>query len=104
MGVEALRLRDGRRSCRLVALAAPPAPAYELARQAGASVAWESGGFAVQRDDDGRCVREPWPVWVAGDMTGYLGERRAAMDGERVARALLRNHPPASPSSPSSRP
>ncbi|MEX1365674.1 MAG: (2Fe-2S)-binding protein [Nannocystaceae bacterium] len=90
--VEQLRLRDGRRQCRLVALAAPPAPAYELARQAGAAVRWRDGGFAVQRDDDGRCTAKPWTVWAAGDVAGYMGPTAAADDGERVARALLR-HP-----------
>lgn len=87
--VEELRLKDGHRSCRIVALAAPPAPAYELARQAGAAVRWTEGGFAVRRDASGRCASEPWGVWAAGDVAGYVGPRAAADDGERVATALL---------------
>ncbi len=87
--VDALHLRDGTRECRLVALAAPPAPAYDLARQAGAAVRWDGAGFAVQRDDDGRCVTTPWTVWAAGDVGGYLGPDQAAEDGRRVATALL---------------
>lgn len=86
--VEELRLRDGRRSCRLVALAPAPAPAYDLARQAGAAVRWSEGGFAVVRDDSGRCVEAPWGVWAAGDVTGYMGPAAAADDGTRVATAL----------------
>ena len=98
--VEGLRLIDGARECRLVALAAPPAPAYDLARQAGAAVAWDGAGFAVQTDDQGRCVAEPWTVWATGDVTGYRGPQAAADDGRRVAQALL--HADASaPTSPS---
>lgn len=87
--VRALRLRDGEREARIVALAAPPAPAFELARQAGAAVAWDGTGFAVQRDEAGRCVHEPWTVWAAGDVCGFQGAA-AADDARRVARALLR--------------
>jgi sarcosine oxidase, subunit alpha len=92
--VEHLRLRDGERECRIVALAAPPAPAFELARQAGAAVRWDGAGFAVQRDDTGRCATTPWTVWAAGDACGHQGAA-AADDGRRVAEALLRA--PASP-------
>ena len=88
--VEGVRLRDGKRSARIVALAAPPAPAYELARQAGARVQWDGGGFAVECDDLGRCLTEPWVVWAAGDVTGYKGND-AAEDGERVAQSLLQH-------------
>lgn len=88
--VEGLRLRDGSlREARIVALAAPPAPAYELARQAGAAVHWDGHGFAVVRDHAGRCADGPWTVWAAGDVCGYQGQA-AADDGRRVAEALLR--------------
>ncbi|MEM7158966.1 MAG: 2Fe-2S iron-sulfur cluster-binding protein [Myxococcota bacterium] len=89
--VDSVRLSDGKRSARLVALAAPPAPAFELARQAGARVRWDGGGFAVEIDDLGRCLTEPWLVWAAGDVTGYKGNTAAADDGERIARSLLQH-------------
>lgn len=88
--VDGLRLVDGARECRIVALAAPPAPAYELARQAGAALRWDGAGFAVQRDEQGRCVTDPWMVWAAGDVAGYRGPAAAADDGRRIAEALLR--------------
>lgn len=91
--VEGVRLRSGERACRIVALAAPPAPAFELARQAGAAVAWDGAGFAIRRDDAGRCIGSgvdgPEGVWAAGDACGHQGEA-AADDGRRVAQALLR--------------
>ncbi|MCA9708480.1 MAG: (2Fe-2S)-binding protein [Myxococcales bacterium] len=87
--VEALRVRRGLRACRLVALAAWPAPAYDLARHAGAALRWDGAGFAVERDALGLCATEPWTVWAAGDVAGYLGDA-AADDGRRVAEALLR--------------
>jgi sarcosine oxidase subunit alpha len=94
--VERVRVRGDDRECRIVALAAPPAPASELARQAGAAVRWDGAGFAVQRDADGRCTTEPWVVWAAGDACGYRGAA-AADDGRRVARALLREPSATSP-------
>lgn len=90
--VQGLRLVDGTRECQLVALAAPPAPAYDLARQAGASLRWNGAGFAVRRDDGGRCVTAPWTVWAAGEVAGLRfapGDTAAADDGQRVAEALL---------------
>lgn len=92
--VDGLRLRGGgERECRLVALAASPAPAFELARQAGAAVRWDGAGFAIRRDDAGRCIGAcvdgPWTVWAAGDACGHQGAA-AADDGRRVAQALLR--------------
>lgn len=91
--VEGVRLRSGERECRIVALAAPPAPAFELARQAGAAVRWDGAGFAIRRDELGRCVAAgvdaPWTVWAAGDACGHQGPA-AADDGQRVAQALLR--------------
>jgi sarcosine oxidase, subunit alpha len=94
--IRALRLRDAERDVRIVALAAAPAPAFELARQAGAAVAWDGAGFAVQRDDAGRCAHEPWTVWAAGDVCGFRGAA-AADDARRVARALLRAASPSTP-------
>lgn len=88
--VRAIRLRDGRRiACRLVALAAPPAPASELAQQAGAEVRWDGAGFAVVRDDAGRAATGlPWRLWAAGDVCGYVGPRGAERDGRTVGEAV----------------
>lgn len=98
--VEGVRLRDGsEREAQLVALAAPPAPAFELARQAGAAVQWNGAGFAIHRDAHGRCAgprgEAPWTLWAAGQACGLPGAA-AADDGRRVAEALLRaTTPPA---------
>ena len=32
---------------------------------------------------------QPWTLWVAGDLRGYMGPTAAAADGEAVAAALL---------------
>jgi sarcosine oxidase, subunit alpha len=89
--VTGVRLRDGRRiACRLVALAATPAPASDLPRQAGAQVRWHDGGFAVRRDDDGRCTRSPsWTLWATGDVCGWMGPQEAERDGRRIGAAVL---------------
>lgn len=92
--VRAVELRQGPRECQLVALCATPAPAFELARQAGAEVRWDGAGFAVQRDALGRCAHAPWTVWAAGDACGHVGPAAAADDGRRVAQALLRTPTP----------
>jgi sarcosine oxidase subunit alpha len=91
--VEGVRLRDRTIDCGLVALAAPPAPAFELARQAGAELRWDGGGFAVAREDTGRCVlaagaRSPWTLWACGDVCGWMGAAAAAEDGARIGRAI----------------
>lgn len=88
--VEGIRLRDRKVECGVVAMAASPAPAYELARQAGATVRWNGAGFAVQRDEAGRCRTDgPWTLWAAGDVCGFMGPDAAADDGRRVARSIL---------------
>jgi sarcosine oxidase subunit alpha len=89
--VEGVRLRDRTIACGLVALAAPPAPAFELARQAGAELRWDGGGFAVVRDGTGRCAvagKSPWTLWACGDVCGYIGPAAAASDGSRIGRAI----------------
>src|SRR5690606_19365539 len=87
--VEGVRLPDGVREARLVALAAPPAPAFELARQAGAAARCAGHGSPVQRDDPGRCAHGPFTGRAAGDVRGRVGPA-AAEDGHRLAQALLR--------------
>ena len=89
--VEAIATASGKRDVGCVALAAPPAPASDLARQAGAKVAWSDGGFAIVRDDDGRCGDGPWQLWACGEVCGVSPEA-AEDDGERVARAIVAHH------------
>lgn len=84
--IEALVLRDRRLPCALLAIAAPPAPAHELASAAGAKVRFDGSGFAVVRDDRGHCARlDGSDLWACGDMVGFMGAAAAARDGERVA-------------------
>jgi sarcosine oxidase subunit alpha len=84
--IEALLLRDRRLPCALLALAAPPSPAHELASAAGARVRFDGAGFAVVRDDRGHCARlDGSDLWACGDLAGFMGAAAAARDGERVA-------------------
>lgn len=87
--VEAVRTRGGRMTCALVALAPRPAPASDLPRQAGTRVRFDGAGFAVLRDDHGRCEGAgPWQVWATGEVCGVVGATQAAADGARVGRAV----------------
>lgn len=86
--VKALELADGRRlECDTVAACAPPVPACELAREAGAAVAFDSGlgAFAVRAGPDG-AAGVPG-LWVAGEATGALGAGEAAAAGRRAGEA-----------------
>jgi sarcosine oxidase subunit alpha len=110
--VKAVETRDGRITARLVALAPAPAPASELAAQAGAALQWNGDGFAPVCDADGRVqlraedhplagpasfdagtlMRGPpapptsaWTLWACGSL------RAAGDDGAAVAAALLRD-------------
>lgn len=88
--VEGLELKDGRHKCGIVALAPQPAPAHDLAAQAGAELRYDGAGFAAVRDDQGRCsTAGAFDVWACGDVTGYLGPDAAAADGARVATNLV---------------
>lgn len=88
--VEAIATKRGKLDAGVVAIAAPPAPASELARQAGARVAWNGAGFPVVRDDDGRCARAGWTVWACGEVAGVPADA-ATDDGARVAAAIARD-------------
>jgi sarcosine oxidase subunit alpha len=72
----------------LVAVAALPAPASELARQHGAEVGFDParGGFAVVVDAGFR-TRAPG-VYACGDVTGFAGAEAAARAGEAAGRAI----------------
>ncbi len=76
--------------CDAVALSVPPAPAYEVARHAGARVVFrpELGVFAVEADGEGRTRAEG--VFVAGNAVGGTTAAREAESGRRAAAALVR--------------
>jgi glycine/D-amino acid oxidase-like deaminating enzyme len=80
-GVDTAR---GRVDCDLVAVAAIPSPASEGARQQGCKVELdpERGGFKIVVDDRGHTSADH--AWACGDVTGYMGPERAAIDGTRV--------------------
>lgn len=87
--VEQVVTSQGRIECDVVALAAPPAPVAELARQAGARVKWNGEGFPVERDADGRCATTPrFDVWACGRAAAVPASELEA-DGTRVAEAVL---------------
>ncbi len=86
--VEAIATSSGKREAGCVALAARPAPVSELARQAGAEVVWMDAGFAVARDELGRCGQGPWTLWACGEACGVTADV-AADDGLRVADNIL---------------
>jgi sarcosine oxidase subunit alpha len=86
--VEHVVVRGERIDCDVVALAAPPAPASELARQAGARVRWNGEGFPIARDDAGRCARGSFGVWACGRAAGAPDAERER-DGTRIAEAIV---------------
>jgi sarcosine oxidase, subunit alpha len=75
--------------CDAVALSVPPAPAYEVARHAGARVVFrpELGVFAVEADARGRTRAEG--VYVAGNALGGTTAALEAESGRRAAQALV---------------
>jgi sarcosine oxidase, subunit alpha len=81
--VRQLRAGDEAIACDAVAIALPPAPAHELASQAGAQAQFsaELGGFAVAADASGR-TNVPW-LFVAGRAAG-AGGARASDSGARA--------------------
>lgn len=74
----------------LVAVAALPAPASELARQHGACVTLDPtmGGFAVDIDPEFETTAPG--VFAAGDVTGFVGPEAAAAAGLAAGRTLAR--------------
>ncbi|HYZ89801.1 MAG TPA: FAD-dependent oxidoreductase [Myxococcales bacterium] len=81
--VRELRAGDEAIACDAVAVALPPAPAHELASQAGAHAQFspELGGFAIAADASGR-TSVPW-LFVAGRVAGASGSR-ASESGARA--------------------
>jgi len=91
--VRGLRTRQANHACRLVAVAAPPAPASDLAAMTDVCVRFDGAGFALEVDEHGRCRTRPraeydaplpWTAWAAGDVTGYRLPAAAHSDGVRV--------------------
>ncbi len=84
-------LEDGRRlRCDTVVAAAPPAPACDLARAAGAALAFDPSrtAHAVRAGPDGE-TGVPG-LWVAGEATSPLGAGEAARAGRRAGEAASR--------------
>lgn len=83
--------------CDLLALVGPVAPAIELARQAGAAVAFDEGrgGYFV-RAHEGITAAEG--IFAAGDVTGAGTASRARAAGEALGRALALRSPAAATS------
>jgi sarcosine oxidase subunit alpha len=82
--VSGLDTTAGRVDCDLVAVAAIPSPASEGPRQQRCKVNLdpEAGGFRVVVDERG--LTSTPGVWACGDVTGFMGIARAAVDGARV--------------------
>jgi len=91
--VEALTVRAGGRDekvrCDVVAVCAPPAPSFELARAGGAKVGWSAAArtFVVEADAAGRTANPA--LFVAGELTGPVSAANAAASGRAAADALV---------------
>lgn len=86
--VSGLVLADGTRlDCDTVAVAAAPAPTCELAREAGAPVAFDPtlGAFSIRTGPDGS-TGVPG-LWAAGEATGPCSAAEAALAGRRAGEA-----------------
>jgi sarcosine oxidase subunit alpha len=85
--IRALALPGRRIRCDTLAVAAPPAPATELARVLGASIAFDAGigAFAVRAAADG--ATEVPGLFAAGEITGAIDAARAADAGRRAGEA-----------------
>lgn len=106
--VKGVQLDDGRHlRCDLVALAPEPAPAFELAAQAGAEIVFTGAGFAPRVDPEGRVATgraahpldgedappvaaPPWTLWAVGELTGATTPAEIQASVDRCAAALLR--------------
>jgi sarcosine oxidase subunit alpha len=86
-----LLLPGGERlACDAVAVAGPPAPATDLARQLGAGVVLDPAcaAFAVNAGPDGATAVPH--LFVAGEATGAMDASRAAAAGRAAGKAALR--------------
>ena len=85
--VRALELAGERILCDVVAVATPPAPATELARELGAEVVLvpDAGVFALRVSADGETGVAG--LFGAGEVTGAMDGARAAESGRRAGEA-----------------
>jgi sarcosine oxidase subunit alpha len=85
--VRALELAGERILCDVVAVANPPAPATELARELGAEVVLDpaAGVFALRVSSDGRTTVPG--LFGAGEVTGPMDAAGAAESGRRAGEA-----------------
>lgn len=85
--VRAIELPGRRVPCDAVAIASPPAPAAELARELGAEIRLDpsSGAFPV-RASPGGATSVPG-LYAAGEVTGAMDASRAAAAGRRAGEA-----------------
>jgi sarcosine oxidase subunit alpha len=85
--VRGLALADRTLRCDTVAVATPPAPAAELARELGAEVRLDAalGHFALVVDAQGRTAVPG--LLAAGEVTGVMDAARAAEAGRRAGEA-----------------
>lgn len=112
--VKAAQLDDGRSlPCDLVALAPEPAPAFELAAQAGARLRWSGAGFVPECDASGELPSAwpehplerlgdvdagpppAWTLWAIGELAGARTDAEILASAERCAAALLPRLAPA---------
>lgn len=86
--VTAVTTKNGKRDCDIIATCGPVAPAFELARAAGAHVVWSARHhcFVVETDDKGRTAR--LNVFAAGEIRGPMSSAAAAEQGLAVADGL----------------
>ena len=80
--------KESRYDCDAVAVCAPLAPSFELARQGGVHVHWREREriFAAEADADGRTAQPT--IFVAGELKGPMGAAAAAETGRRAAQAM----------------
>jgi sarcosine oxidase subunit alpha len=107
--VKGVQTDDGKTvRCELVALAPDPAPAFELAAQAGAPLRWTGAGFAPVCDQDGLIAAPrpehplesisghapkdispaPWTLWAIGELAGATTPAAIRGSAERCAAAV----------------
>jgi sarcosine oxidase subunit alpha len=73
--------------CDLIAIATPPAPAFELGKLHGAAIRFDDQrGFVLDVDDHGRTSAER--LWACGEVTGQTGVAAALAHGQRVGAAI----------------
>ncbi|HEY6098636.1 MAG TPA: 2Fe-2S iron-sulfur cluster-binding protein [Anaeromyxobacter sp.] len=87
--VRALDLPDRRVRCDTIAVATPPAPATELARELGAEVALDAGASAFAVRTGGRGETAVPALFAAGEVTGAMDAARAGEAGRRAGEAAL---------------